>query len=70
MAAAAEDESTHAPVLKRTCHLCEEAVQSHVWYAKTVAEDDDERPHRIYACPSCYFELDDDERATYYRERV
>lgn len=68
MAQATEDEDAAVPMLKRTCHLCEEAVESHVWYAQTVEGED--QPHRIYACPSCYFELDDDERGGYYRERV
>ncbi len=70
MAADASDEPSGRPTLKRTCHRCEEAVQSHVWYAQTVHDEDEDRPHRIYTCPSCYFELEDDERATYYRERV
>lgn len=67
MAAAADDE-TRTPTLKRTCHVCGDAVESHVWFAKTTAADDEAK--RVYACPDCFFDLDDDERAGYYRERV
>lgn len=68
MAVVGDEDREGVPTLKRTCHLCEQAVESHVWYAKTV--EDADRPHRIYACPSCYFDLDDETRARYYRERV
>lgn len=68
MATAANDDTPHNPTLKRTCHICGEAVESHVWYAKTITDDDE--PRRIYACPDCFFSLDDDERESYYRERV
>lgn len=58
--------------LRRTCHLCEQQVDSRVWYAKTVEEGKRKKKHdkRIYACPSCYFELPEAERAAYYRERL
>lgn len=68
--AAAEDDASAPATLERTCHICEEPVESHVWYAKTTQDEDDERPHRVYACPSCFFELADDDRGGYYRERV
>ncbi len=60
------------PLLKRTCHICEQAVESHVWYACNVEEGRRKSKHtkRVYACPSCYFELDEDDRPGYYRERV
>lgn len=67
-----EEEPATSPGFNRTCHICEEAVDSRVWYAKTVEEGKRKHKHdkRVYACPSCYFELPDDERAGYYRERV
>lgn len=54
-------------LLVRTCQLCEQAVGSHVWYARTL---DTEPRKRAYACPACYFDLDEEDRAPYYRERV
>jgi hypothetical protein len=66
--AAAEDDADAAPTLKRTCHVCEEAVHSQVWYARTSEADD--APRREYVCPDCFFDLDDEDREGYYRERV
>lgn len=70
MALAADDDPGSTPALRRTCHVCQDAVESHVWYAKTIRSEEDEKPHRVYACPDCFFELEDDERTGYYRERV
>ncbi len=69
MAIAADNDASSTPTLRRTCHLCEDAVDSHVWYAKTLT-DDEGHPHRVYACPDCFFDLDAAKRETYYRERV
>ena len=58
--------------LVRTCHLCERSLDIRVWYTK-VAEEHKRKAdlkHRVYACPVCYFSLDEDERKEYYRERV
>lgn len=68
MAASATEPNEDGLALTRQCHLCGEQVQSSVWYARTETRED--RPQRIYACPECYFDLDDERRATYYRERV
>ncbi len=67
-----EEDPATSPGFNRTCHICEKAVDSRVWYAKTVEEGKRKHKHdkRVYACPSCYFELPDADRMEYYRERV
>lgn len=66
--AAKAAEHGEGPALTRTCHVCEDVVESKVWYARTEAGE--EGPVRVYTCPECYFDLSDEERDTYYRERV
>jgi DNA-directed RNA polymerase subunit M/transcription elongation factor TFIIS len=68
MGASLADHDEEGPSLTRTCHVCGDEVDSDVWYART--EGHDEGPRRVYACPNCYFDLTDDERDSYYRERV
>lgn len=68
MGASAAEPDEEGPALERTCHLCGEIVESEVWYART--EPREGEPRRIYACPQCYFDLTDERRETYYRERV
>ncbi|MDX1611587.1 MAG: hypothetical protein R3185_04405 [Candidatus Thermoplasmatota archaeon] len=57
--------------LQRRCHICEKVLDSPVWYAKNMEEGrrKNKRLKRAYACPSCFFELPDDEREAYQRER-
>jgi DNA-directed RNA polymerase subunit M/transcription elongation factor TFIIS len=66
--ATADPEDAHAS-LERVCHICEERVESHVWFARTQTDEEDPA-HRVYACPECYFDEPEAERDTYYRERV
>lgn len=69
---APEEDPATSPGLNRTCHICERSVDSRVWYARTVEEGKRKHKHdkRVYACPSCYFELPDDGREGYFRERL
>ncbi len=67
MGASAAEHDESKP-LARTCHICGDVVDSEVWYARTRASEGG--PRRIYACPECYFDLSDEDRETYYRERV
>jgi hypothetical protein len=68
MGASLADHGQANPELTRTCHICGDPVDSDVWYART--EADEQGPRRVYCCPDCYFDLSDEARDTYYRERV